>query len=97
MDYLCTLEAPMRAIYLEVVTVVRILLVIPATIATSERTFSALRRINTFLRSTVTQARLNQLMTLHVHKDKTDALDLTEIANEFASRNETRRFVFGKF
>ena len=87
----------MRAIYSEVVTLVRILLVIPATNATSERTFSALGRIKTFLRSTMTQARLNQLMTLHVHKDRTDALDLTEIVNEFASWNETRRFVFGKF
>ena len=96
-DYLRILEAPMRAIYSEVVTLVRILLVIPATNATSERTFSALRRIKTYLRSTMTQARLNHLITLHVHKDRTDSLNLTEIANEFTSRNEKRKCVFGKF
>ena len=45
----------------------------------------------------MTQARLNQLMTMHVHKDRTDALDLNEIANEFVSRNEKRKCVFGKF
>ena len=95
--YLRSLKAPMRVIYSEVVTLVRILLVLPATNATSERTFSALRRIKTYLRSTMTQARLNQLMTMHVHKDRTDALDLNEIANEFASRNEKRKCVLGKF
>ena len=35
-----------------------ILLVIPATNATSERSFSALRRIKSYLRSTMTQDRL---------------------------------------
>ena len=47
-DYLRSLKAPMRVIYSEVVTLVRILLVLPATNATSERTFSALRRIKTY-------------------------------------------------
>ena len=90
------LEASMGAIYSEVVTLVCILLVIPSTNATSERTFSALR-IKTYLWSTMTQARLNHLMTLHVHKDRTDALNLTEIANEITSRNEKRKCVFTKF
>ena len=59
-DYLRMLEAPMHgAIYSEVVTLMRILLVIPAMNTTSERTFSALRRIKALLRSTMSQARLN--------------------------------------
>ena len=73
----------MRAIYSEIVTLVIILLVIPAANATSERTFSALRRVKTYLKSTMTQARMNNLLTLHVHKERTDALDLKAIANEF--------------
>ena len=83
----------MRAIYLEIVTLVTILLVIPATNATSERTFSAL----TWLRSTMTQTRMNNLITLHVHIERTDALDLNAITNEFTARNERRGCVFGKF
>ena len=71
-DYLHMLEAPMWEIYSEDVTLVYLLLVIPATNATSERTFSALRRIKTYLWSTRTQAILYHLLTLHTHKDKTD-------------------------
>jgi hypothetical protein len=87
----------LRAIYSEVETLVKILMTMPATNASSERTFSALRRIKTYLRNTMSQARQNSLMTLHVHKDRTDALDLTKIADEFVSGVDRRRVVFGKF
>ena len=84
----------MRAIYSEIVTLVITLLVIPAADSTSERTFSALRRVKTYLRSTMTQTRMNNLITLHVHKERTDALDLKAIANEFTARKERRRCMF---
>ena len=87
----------MRAIYSEIVTLVIILLVIPAANATSERTFSALRRVKTYLRSTMTQTRMDNLITLHVHKERTDALDLKAIANEFTAINERRRCMFESF
>ena len=88
----------MRAIYSEIVTLVIILLVIPAANATSERTFSALRRVKTYLRSTVTQTRMNNLyITIHVQEKRTDALDLKAIGNEFTARNERRRCVLGRF
>ena len=65
--------------------------------ATGERTFSALPRVKTYLKSTMTQTRMNNFVTLHVHKERTDALDLKEIANKLTARNERRRWVFGKF
>ena len=71
-----------------------ILLVMPAINCTSERSFSALRRI---LRSNMTQARLNHLLLLHYHQDQTDTLDLKEIGNSFISSNDTRKTVFAKF
>ena len=80
----------MRAIYSEIVILVIILFVIPAANATSERTFSALRRVKTYLRSTMTRTRMNNLITLHVHKERTDALDLKAITNELTARNEQR-------
>ena len=43
-----------------------ILLVIPATNGTSERSFSALRRIKSYLRSTMSQECLNHLMLLYI-------------------------------
>ena len=47
-----------------------------------ERSFSALRGAQTYLRNTMTQQRLNSLMLLHVHKDETDKLDLDSIAGD---------------
>ena len=44
----------------------------------------------------MTQTKMNNLITLYVHKEITDALDLKAIANEFTARNERRRCVFGK-
>lgn len=49
-------------------------LVSPAYSCSAERSFSALRRLKTWLRSTMTQRRLNRVMIYHVHSwspDKT--------------------------
>ena len=71
--------------------------IMPATNATSERFFSALRRVKNYLRGTMTQQRLNNLMVLHVHKDITDSLKLQDIANEFVGNSEHRLKIFGTF
>ena len=81
----------------EVVKLVSLILVMPATNATSERSFSAMRRVKTYLRGSMKQSRLNHLMILHVHKDATDSLDLIVCANDFIAGNEHRRITFGKF
>ena len=65
--------------------------IIPVTSATAERTFSALCHLKNFLRSTMTQPCLNSVMLLHIHKDKTDDIDLFAVAKEFISVNERRR------
>ena len=57
----------------------------PATNATSERSFSALRRVKSYLPSTMCQQRLNNLMLLHVHEGITDAIN---IASEFIGDSE---------
>ena len=69
----------------------------PSTNATSERSFSTLRRVKTYLRSTMGQERLNHLMILNVHKDHTDSIDIVDIAKQFISDSEHRLRVFGKF
>lgn len=80
----------------EVSKLLQLVLIMPATNATSERSFSSLRRIKTYLRSTMTQNRLNNLMTLHVHRDYVDKLELQDIASEFIKRGQ-RITIFGKF
>ena len=53
---------------------------IPLTSATAERTFSTLRRLKSYLRSTMTQKRLNHLVLLHTYHQRTDDLNLVAIA-----------------
>ena len=72
-------------------------LTIPITSATSERSFSALRRVLTYLRSTMTEQRLNHCLLLHMHKHITDSLDIKSIAKEFIATSEERRAHFGTF
>ena len=79
----------------QVLTVLHLLLVMPATNASSERSFSALRRVKTYLRSTMSQDRLNHIILLHCHKDPTDSLDLVAVANEFVDLSSHRLGVFG--
>lgn len=80
----------------EIVKIIKLVLIMPATNATSERSFSCLRRLKTYLRNSMSQARLNNLMILNIHRDKTDSLDLKAVAREFISKSERRLAVFGK-
>ena len=73
----------------EVATIVKLTLAMPATNATSERTFSLLRHMKTYLRSTLTQPCVNHLLILSAHSDKTDILSLKDVANDFVSVHET--------
>ena len=43
------------------------------------------------------QEHLNNLLTLHVHKDHTDKLDLMAVAKEFVSHLEHRLSTFNTF
>ena len=63
----------------------RLYLTLPTTSVTSERTFSALRQLLTYLHSKMTEKRLNNCLLLHIHKDLTDSLDLILAAKEFIS------------
>ena len=46
----------------------------------AERTFSAMRRLKNYMKATMTQKRLNNIMLMHCHKDRVDALDLVTLA-----------------
>ena len=97
LKYLREVSHPQRGLLPEVCILAQLLLVMPATNAVSERSFSSLRRIKTYLRSTMTQTRLNSIMTLHIHKELTEKLNVSEIGNEFLGPSEHRLTLFGKF
>ena len=81
----------------EVDKVLRLNLTLPLTSASAERCFSGLRRLKSYLRSTMTQKRLNQLMLLYAHNDRVDELHLPDIAKEFIQKNPRRASYFGTF
>ncbi|ESN99201.1 hypothetical protein HELRODRAFT_153318, partial [Helobdella robusta] len=68
-----------------------IFVTIPTTSATAERSFSGLKRLKTYLRSTMGQKRLNSVSLLHFHKDVANEMDLDSIINEFIQRNDQRK------
>ena len=96
-DHFRSLTSAHKTLLDQVGKVLQLILVMPATNATSERSFSGLRRVKTYLRSTMKQERLNNLMIIHTHKERTDLMDLKQVANDFVRDNEHRLRIFGSF
>ena len=97
LSYLRDMPDFQRALMSQVCKLASLILVMPATNSTSERSFSALRRVKTYLYSTMTQVRLNSIMTLNVHKERTDCLNLVDIGNDFVAGSEHCPSIFGTF
>ena len=76
----------------QVIELFKLILVLPATNASSERSFSLLRLVKSYLRSTTGQGRLNRLMI----SENADELNLKDVAREFIHKNGTRISLFGK-
>ncbi len=79
----------------EVMSLVKV--VMPATNASSEYAFSTLRRVESYLHTTMGNNRLNHLMTCTVHKELVKELDLKQVTNDFVDRVEWRSSIFGQF
>ena len=69
-----------------------VILILPITFATSERTFSALHRLKTY-----TCPQMTEKTILRAHKDLTDDLYLVSIAKEFIQATDERIKYFGNF
>ena len=91
------LRKPMKMLINEFVKVLKLIIVMPATNAVSERSFSAMRRLFTYLRTNMSKNRLNNLMALHIHKERLDNLSLLDVANDFVHGSDHRQMLFGKF
>ena len=93
--YLQGLANGQKVFFKQVCKVASLILVVSSTNAASERSFSVMKRVKMYLRSTMRQSRLNHLMTLNIYKDVLDKINLTETAIEFERESEHR--LFGKF
>ena len=82
-------------VFNEIENLIELCLSLPVSVAGSERSFSALRRLKTWLRSTMKQNRLTDLALMHVHKDIVDDVNIEALVKEFCSKTPERRSVFG--
>ena len=73
--------------YLNVSIDYRILLTVPVTVASAERSFSKLKLLKNYLRSTMSQERLNGLAMCCIEKNMLDSIDLDTLIDDFASKN----------
>ena len=78
----------------EVGKILELVLVLPATNATSERNFSKMSLIKTPIRSTMSHERLNHCMVFSTHKEKVDDLNLTKLATKFVKKHPKRERFF---
>ena len=69
----------------------RILLTIPVTVASAERSFSKLKLLKSYLRTTMTQDRLNGLAILSIENDMLENIKYDSIIDDFAYKSATRR------
>ena len=63
----------------EVVKLLRIFMTVPVSTTSAERSFASLRRLKTYVRSTMIQQRLNTVMVPHCHKHDIDNIDFNFI------------------
>ena len=84
---------PLRATFPILLKAIQIALTISVSTAQCERSFSALKWIKTYLRSTMTEQRLTDLAILAIEKELTSELSLDAIVTEFAASDKNRRIV----
>jgi len=72
----------------------RVLLTIPVTVASAERSFSKLKLLKTYLRSTMTQERLNDLAIIALEGELLEKIDYEHIIEDFISKNTKRMMLF---
>ncbi|KAL0437597.1 UNVERIFIED_CONTAM: Zinc finger MYM-type protein 1 [Sesamum radiatum] len=70
-----------------------ILLTVPMTVASVERSFSKLKLLKTYLRSSMSQERLNGLAILCIENDMFGKIDVGSRIDDFASRNARRHYI----
>ncbi|EDO33687.1 predicted protein, partial [Nematostella vectensis] len=74
--------------YVNIYFMLKILITLPISSASCERSISSLRNLKTYLRSTMTEDRLNGLALMYTHKDMD--LDLDRIIDLFAQLHPRR-------
>ncbi|ESO05368.1 hypothetical protein HELRODRAFT_171760 [Helobdella robusta] len=71
----------------------KIFLTIPLSNASGERSFSVLKRIKNYLRSTMGEQKLNNLAVLYIEQEIMNSVDTAKIIDEFARSKAREKFI----
>ena len=82
---------PLREAFPTLVKLLQIALTISVSSSQCERCFSALKRIKSYLRSTMTEERLVDIASLSIEHDISSSLSFEMIVDKFASSDRSRR------
>ncbi|XBH75887.1 hypothetical protein VPH35_102613 [Triticum aestivum] len=72
----------------------RVLLTIPVTVASTGISFSKLKLLKFYMRTTMTQQRLNDLATIALESEVLEKIDYEDILEDFISKNTKRMKIF---
>ncbi|XP_043484549.1 zinc finger MYM-type protein 1-like [Leptopilina heterotoma] len=82
-----------RSTFPNIVTLIEIFLTIPLSNASAERSFSALKRVKTYLRSRMGQNRLDALSVMHIERESLDDINYDDIIKDFASKKARKVYI----
>ena len=94
---MCPKLALKKSSYPNVIRALQLLLLLPVTSASVERSNSALGFVKTSRRSTMKEDRLNSLLMVFCHKDLAEKLDLDKVVQRFASAHPRRILLSNPF
>lgn len=83
----CIYKGDTLDMYLNLSIALRVLLTLPVTVASGERSLSSLKLIKTYLRSTMSQDRLSALAVFSIEHEVRKSLDMESVIARFAEAN----------
>ena len=92
LQFTCEIE-PYKEAFHELYRLCKIAATIPVTSAASERSFSSLNFIKSYLRNAMSDKRLSNLGVINIEKKRSAKLDLDEFVDIFANNHNNRRIV----
>ncbi|XP_033984520.1 uncharacterized protein LOC117481103 [Trematomus bernacchii] len=84
---------PYKEVFFELFRLCKIAVAIPFSSASCERSFSTLKLVKTFLRSTITDERLSNLGVLSIESRRSKALNLDLFVDRFAKSHKNHRIL----
>ncbi|XP_022162912.1 52 kDa repressor of the inhibitor of the protein kinase-like [Metopolophium dirhodum] len=85
------IENDMISSYPNLSTLYKIYYTLPISSATAERSFSRLKLIKTYLRSTIAEDRLSNLAVLSIERNVAEDMDYNNVIETFAKMKKRRK------